>query len=374
VYPAFAGQGDGKRLPIQTVGAWDYAMIESVKIQNFRCFSELEVHGLKPINIIVGENASGKSAFLEAIYISSGALPNSAYQFREARQLALALEVRSDSSSYWSLWEDLFHGYDLNKPISIQIAGAGSSRTIAISRIAGSNQTIPLGVHPAFFSTYPLISFEWTREGAEPVRVVPRIRDNKPEYEGSSADYFSTRFFGPHISDPPQKSANHFSDLSKVGKLYPVVDALRAEFPFIKTLSLEIDSGIQTVFAEIEGQSRRLPVGLISDGIQKLLSILLTIATKPNGTILMDQIEDGFYFKKMASTWKVIHKFAKENGTQIFATTHSQECLAALLSVLEANEEDFALLRASRSDDSIRFSVSNGRRFASALSQEFELR
>jgi hypothetical protein len=349
-------------------------MIESVKIQNFRCFSELEVHDLKPINIIVGENASGKSAFLEAIYISSGALPNTVYQFREARQLALALEVRSDSSSYWSLWEDLFHGYNLTKPISIEIAGSGSSRTIAISRIADSNQAIPLGVHPAFFSPYPLISFEWTREGAKPVRVVPRIRDNKPEYEGSSDDYFLTRFFGPHISDPPQESAKLFSELSKDGKLQPVIDALRGEFPFIRTLSLEIDSGITTVFAEIEGQIRRLPVGLISDGVHKLLSILLAIATKPNGTILIDQIEDGFYFKKMPSTWKVIHKFAKANGTQIFATTHSKECLTALLPVLEANEEDFALIRATRFENSIKFFVNNGRRFASALSQEFELR
>ena len=347
-------------------------MIESVKIQNFRCFSELEVDGLKPINIIVGENASGKSAFLEAICISSGALPNTVYQFREARQLALALEMRPDSSSYWGLWEDLFHGYNLTKPINIEIAGAGSSRKIAISRSSDSSQTMPIRAY--VLNAYPLISFEWTREGADSVRVVPRIKDNELVYEGHSDNYFPTRFFGPHISDPPQESTNRFSELSKDGKLQPVIDALRGEFPFVRTLSLEIDSGVTTVFAEIEGQSRRLPVGLISDGVHKLLSILLTIATKPKGTILIDQIEDGFYFKKMASTWKVIHKFAKANGTQIFATTHSQECLSALLPVLEANEEDFALLRASRSDDSIRFSVSNGRRFASALSQEFELR
>lgn len=124
----------------------------------------------------------------------------------------------------------------------------------------------------------------------------------------------------------------------------------------------------------MQGQNHKLPVGLISDGVNKLLSLLIAIGSNPNGIVLIDQIEDGFYFKKMASTWKVIHKFARENRTQIFGTTHSQECLAALLPVLEANEEDFALLRASRSDDSIRFSVNNGRRFASALSQEFELR
>jgi AAA15 family ATPase/GTPase len=89
---------------------------------------------------------------------------------------------------------------------------------------------------------------------------------------------------------------------------------------------------------------------------------------------LIDQIEDGFYFKKMPSIWKIIHRFAKEKRTQIFATTHSHECMNALLPVLEANEDDFALLRASRSGDAAKVSVINGRQFSSALSQEFELR
>ena len=128
------------------------------------------------------------------------------------------------------------------------------------------------------------------------------------------------------------------------------------------------------VYAEVDGTSRKFPVALISDGVNKLLSILLAIANFPNGTVLIDQIEDGFYFKKMPSIWKVIRSFAKDNNTQIFATTHSQECLTALLPTLEANQEDFALLHASRAGDSARFTVANGRRFLSALSQEFELR
>jgi hypothetical protein len=272
------------------------------------------------------------------------------------------------------LWEDLFHAFDLTKSIEIDIVGTGSSRTLGISRTSDISQTIPLGILATPFSTYPLISFEWTRSGSDSVRVIARVKDNALVYEGRSDNYFSTRFFGPHISNPPHESANRFSVLSKDGKHQPIIDALREEFPFVSDLSLEIDSGTAIVFAELEGQRRRLPVGLISDGVNKLLGILLTIATSPNGTLLIDQIEDGFYFKKMASTWKVIHKFAKANGTQIFATTHSKECLDALLPVLEANEDDFALLRASRTDDSIRFSVNNGRRFASALSQEFELR
>jgi len=349
-------------------------MIESVKIQNFRCFSELEVNGLKAINIIVGENASGKSAFLEAIFLSSGAYPQNMLQFRAARQLGYPIELRPESSSYWGLWEDLFCGYDLKKSIHIEVVGPSVSRTLNIYRSRSNLQGVIVQGHNQPFQTFALVVFEWSRQGGEPVRVVPKIEDNALVFEGGSENYFLTHFVGPHIPNSPQENASLFSELSKDGRLQPVIDAMREEFPFVNTLSLEINSGFATVFAEVEGQKHRLPVGLISDGVHKLLTILLIIATSPNGTILIDEIEDGFYFKKMASTWKVIHGFAKANGTQIFATTHSQECLAALLPVLEANEDDFALIRASRSNGSIRFSVNDGRRFASALSQEFELR
>jgi len=350
-------------------------MIESVKIQNFRCFSELEVSGLKPINIIVGENASGKSAFLESIFISSGAVPQVAFQLRAFRQLGNQIELQANIASYWSLWEDIFYQFDLEKTISIEIDGAlNSSRSLRVRRTTETSQTVPFGTQVIPPPATPLLSFEWTRKGADTVIVVPRIKGTGLVFDGHSLDFFPTFFFGPHISDLPNENADRLSSLSKNGKLEPVVAAMKGEFPFIKNLLIEIYSGGPMVYAEVDGTSRKFPVALISDGVNKLLSILLAIANFPNGTVLIDQIEDGFYFKKMPSIWKVIRSFAKDNNTQIFATTHSQECLTALLPTLEANQEDFALLHASRAGDSARFTVANGRRFLSALSQEFELR
>jgi predicted ATPase len=194
------------------------------------------------------------------------------------------------------------------------------------------------------------------------------------EFDWKGYNHFPTVLFAPYVGQPPDESAKRFSALSKDGKGQKVIDSLKSEFPYLRSLSVEYSSSVPSVFAEVEGQRRKFPVGLISDGVNKLLSILLGIASFPNGTVLIDQIEDGFYFKKLPSIWKVIHEFAKENHTQIFATTHSGECLNALLPQLEMNEGDFALLRAARSDESTQFSVINGRRFGSALSQEFELR
>ena len=43
------------------------ARLATVDIENFRCFQKLTVKGLTRVNLFVGRNNSGKTAFLEAV-------------------------------------------------------------------------------------------------------------------------------------------------------------------------------------------------------------------------------------------------------------------------------------------------------------------
>ena len=51
--------------------------IKSIKLQNFRCFENLELKFHKQLTVIVGKNASGKSTILDAVAISVGTFPSS---------------------------------------------------------------------------------------------------------------------------------------------------------------------------------------------------------------------------------------------------------------------------------------------------------
>lgn len=39
----------------------EYLMLEKLHIENFRCFKNIELSGLRTLNIVVGKNASGKN-------------------------------------------------------------------------------------------------------------------------------------------------------------------------------------------------------------------------------------------------------------------------------------------------------------------------
>ncbi len=45
--------------------------------------------------------------------------------------------------------------------------------------------------------------------------------------------------------------------------------------------------------------------------------------------VLIDEIENGIHHTVMRDLWEVIVKHSRESNTQIFATTHSYECIEA---------------------------------------------
>ena len=47
-------------------------MLTQLKIRNFRGFQDLTMDSLKSINLIAGKNNTGKTNFLEAVFLLSG--------------------------------------------------------------------------------------------------------------------------------------------------------------------------------------------------------------------------------------------------------------------------------------------------------------
>jgi len=350
-------------------------MIRAVRILNFRGFEKLEVSGLQRVNVLTGSNAAGKTSFLEALFLcaSSGALANS-FKLRSFRQLGSRIEIPSDMKGYESVWEDMFYGLYMRRDIDIQATGDDSdSRSLRIFNEHRSVQVL-FREGPTVSSTKPQIASEWQRNSDTPIPVRPLLAPQGITFDTQSFDAFPILFFGAHIADPQEENAKRFSQLSRSGKIDGITRVLCGEFSFIESLSLEYSSGGPAVFAKLIDQQAKLPLALVSDGVNKLFSLLLGIAVSEDGMVLIDQIEDGFYHKRFESLWRVIYMAAKENNCQLFITTHNDELLRALIPTIEGNESDFTMLHADRTKGLIQFHTVEGKYFAATLENGLEIR
>ena len=351
-------------------------MIEQVVIENFRCFQYLKVSGLKRMNVIVGRNSSGKSSFLEALFLSSGSnAANISFQMRAIRRLGTLIQAPNDPRGYESLWEDLFHDFDINSTISIEIVGKqAENRRLWISFLENSMSEIQFGKETKTSLGASQVKFTWKRGKMQPIVSKPTVTSTGLQFGTVPIDFFPVIWFHPNVGDSADEVGKRYSTLSKKGELDPVINALKGEFDFLDDISLEFLSSAPMIFASIKGSKVKMPLGLISDGVNRLLAILLGIAYFKGGAILIDQLEDGFYFDRLPSIWKVLHQFAVDRNCQLFITTHSRECLESMIPTLAGNEDDFVLLRAERQGTNSTFTSIEGKFLEGALKQGFDPR
>ena len=106
----------------------------------------------------------------------------------------------------------------------------------------------------------------------------------------------------------------------------------------------------------------------MSTGIHRFLAVLISIASTANGIILVDEIENGIFHENLEKAWRGIFRFCKQYNVQLFASTHSKECLEALEPFLAEDQNDFRLLRTEALEDgSHTVRVFKGKDFESAL-------
>jgi len=268
----------------------------------------------------------------------------------------------------------LFFSLDQTRVISISIAGsAGHNRSVKLFYSQQDAPTLPLQEHQLATSGIVPITFEWMDDSGKPFSAQPILTDRGLNLGGNFLG-LPVAFFASSVKPNPGETAERFSNLSKRKKEKPAVDILRKEFPYIQDLSVEINAGLPMVYAAIESLPEKLPIADVSEGANKLIGILAAIASFEQGVILVDEIDNGFYYDRLSSVWRALLNFCKQFDSQIFVSTHNRECLSALFPVLQHNEEEFCLIRTEKANGHCSARVFSGRDLKSAVAQEVEVR
>ncbi|MBF0098402.1 MAG: AAA family ATPase [Magnetococcales bacterium] len=354
-------------------------MVREIVIENFRCFSSQKLSGLQRINVLVGPNGSGKTALLEAVFFVCGLSPELALRVKSFRGLS-ALSVMQNKEGYESLWKDLFHLFEQNREIKIFLKmDDHAERALHISYQEEVEQILAvgnIGKSPDTMTAITPISFVWKLQPEN--KVVPIIPEIHPEgLKFRPSEPFAAlpgAFFAHTNTVPPEELAKFFSGLSKRNEETEFIQSIQSVYPEIEDLSIQFFSGMPALFASVKELPEKIPVNLLSAGITKLLTILLGLATHRNGIVCIDEIENGFYYETMPKIWSIIHLFARKYNVQIFASTHSWECLQAASEWVERVPEDFTLIQILAPNRHKSIAMHSGNAFVSAMAHHLDVR
>ena len=76
------------------------------------------------------------------------------------------------------------------------------------------------------------------------------------------------------------------------------------------------------------------------DGLKHYISIICSLYACENGYLFIDEIDNGIHYTQLDRLWEIILTISKDQNVQVFATTHSKECIDSYARVSKKLEEE----------------------------------
>jgi len=312
-------------------------MLNDLHIANFRGFEDLRLGNFGRVNLIVGKNNTGKTSLLEAVTLLVD--PHKMSMLRSA--------YRKSPSEDAHFYRWLLHDGAEGTKTVLEATIDGKARTLSITLKEGATTIIA-----AQRESNETISWQWSPE-------IPSCNVHIQSVGNGNQDLI-----------PPFAEAVRQRQGEKT-----LEELLRAVDPRIQNIRLTTNRQNQPYIEVDLGLSARMPLSQAGEGLSRVLTILVKLLGEKPQFALLDEIENGIHHTAMPQVWKGIAEVAERMNVQIFATTHSHECLeAAHEAFAERSSYDFRVIQLYRVDQKTDGRVLDRRLIEAALKGDVDLR
>jgi AAA15 family ATPase/GTPase len=121
-------------------------------------------------------------------------------------------------------------------------------------------------------------------------------------------------------------------------------------------------------------QNSLVPMYVMGDGFNRIFQIVLAISNSEDGLVFIDEIENGLYYSTMETLWTTIFNVAREFNVQIFATTHSLDCLQRFVKCDTTKKDDTRLYRIENNKGKLQAVKYNEKNLATSIQSGWEVR
>ena len=311
-------------------------MLKTLELHRYRGFKSYRLTGLTRVNLLVGMNNCGKTSILEAVELlvsggSVSALHESAVRRGEV----------DDDVSYGADVSHVLHGHECAPGASFELSSPDSrlrlaGRILSLDEVgeAADRWEETAKRRPRFESEQEpgaAYGLSLVPDGQQPI-VIP-IAENGVFLERRwprSARGGRSRQDVRFLNFEPASMETAWNAVVADRRETEIVEAMRILMPEIDSVLFLAGRRRHNVLVGQRNVRARLPVGSFGDGMRRLLAVSLALVATENGCLLIDEIDTGFHWTVMEDMWRLVVEGARRSNVQVFATTHSYDCIKGL--------------------------------------------
>lgn len=300
------------------------AHLQKISIQKYKGVADITIDNLNRINVIVGDNNSGKTSFLEAVYLLINQNNLDGY-FDLCRRRSKMAQLNIN-------W--LINEFGNN----VKINGVFDKTSIGVYYELNEEDNSELN-KASYLST---------------LFVKGNIEQNTLEsqarlFEDRNQEVFYSRIESvcrmsmstPFYSNLTETILAAHAESVKTRSISKILSFIRNNIDSkIEDIILSDDNGLKRFYVtHSDFPERSIDITQFGDGLQRIFNISLHFALAINGILLIDEFENAIHYQLLERFTKFIQELSKEFNVQLFITTHSKECLDAFVKNGYANND-----------------------------------
>lgn len=319
-------------------------MIDAATVEGFRGLQRLEIDGFARVNVIVGKNDCGKTALMEALMIAEQA-DGIAHRALFAQSLRRSANLAKDFDRFW---RPLFWNQDAERGFAVELRGSKEDSLRVELRRSTAPRTVLIdpaaGVLAAWAIDVRIVNHEERSEhivgGPDGLRLGPPA----PRCEG---------FWITPKRDVQREEIGLFSRLKQAGREAQLLDLVSQIDGRVSGIEILAPGGTEAeLFVRLQPDVPLLPIAMMGDGFQRCFDMGVAAMTTDGPFLFIDEVDNGLHHSVLEPVWCLLALVSQTRNFQIFATTHSEECIHAACRAFTALDDDgLRVIRLDRRED-----------------------
>lgn len=346
--------------------------IDEFMIHQFRGMRDLKLEGLGHINLLVGDNNSGKTSVLEALSIFCEALNwrkwSSVASMRESGGL---YSLSQNERLTWLFPQGEEYADHDSSVIGPKIS-LSASGNFPVKDVSAHYENFSEIVHIRSLRLGEGESPEESEREVEGIKIhisasvqaspgtskvlketfTSRSNRTFPPVKRSDIAVLPSQMINPSSHRLGSTPSQLWTDVINAETKSDALKLLRSFDSDIQDIDIIIGQAERPTVSVKHQKLRRAPLSIFGDGLRRIFTLAAALPSAREGLLLVDELEMAIHTGALEKTFDWLLRACVQNNVQLFATTHSLETVDTILNTIGENVEIVAY-RLHKEEDTI---------------------